>query len=98
MPSFLAYSILDEMESELEVTNFIMSSKGHAQLVDKAGQVYNRHKTNQDQTVIYWRCREHRKSGVTFCNGRVQTQGFYITKHVGIHSHPPPDEKLQIPV
>ena len=86
---------LDELDIEsLDVAQFIRSTKGQAQLVDKAGQIYNRHKTNQKQTIIYWRCREHKKAA---CNGRVQTQGFYITKYVGIHTHPPPEGQFQEP-
>ena len=80
---------------ELDVAQFIKSTKGHAQLVDKAGNIYNRHKTNSSQTVIYWRCTQHKKST---CFGRVQTQGFFITKYVNKHSHPPPEEQFQSPV
>ena len=88
---------LDELDSdiELDVAQFIKSTKGHAQLVDKAGNIYNRHKTNSSQTVIYWRCTQHKKST---CFGRVQTQGFFITKYVNKHSHPPPEEQFQSPV
>ena len=88
---------LDELDSdiELDVAQFIRSTKGQAQLVDKAGNIYNRHKTNSSQTIIYWRCTQHKKST---CFGRVQTQGFFITKYVNKHSHPPPEEQFQSPV
>ena len=78
----------------MEDAQFIKSTKGHAQLVDKSGYIYNRHKTNSKQTIIYWRCTQHKKAA---CYARVQTEGFYITKYVGTHSHPP-KEGFQIPV
>ena len=50
--------------------------RGHAQLVDKAGYVYNRHRTNGDGTVG-WCCRAKKKG----CKARILTNGIYILRH-----------------
>jgi hypothetical protein len=82
---------LDDLgDSELEVAQFIKSSKNCAQLVDKLGYIYNKHQRNTDGTLIWWKCREffNRKAEMK-CRARATTQGFYITKRTSVHTHQP---------
>ena len=73
----------------MERATFVTNFKGNTQVVDKAGQVYQKHYTKNEINTTYWRCREHKKS----CNGRVITQGIYVKTFGGFHNHFPPDMK-----
>ena len=75
---------------DLEEAQFVKSSRGHAQLVDKLGFIYNKHQSNSKGTLIWWKCREffNRKSEMK-CRARATTQGFYITKRTSVHTHQP---------
>ena len=75
---------------DLEEAQFVKSSRGHAQLVDKLGFIYNKHQGNAKGTLIWWKCREffNRKSEMK-CRARATTQGFYITKRTNVHTHQP---------
>jgi len=77
-------------KDELEEAQFVKSSRGHAQLVDKLGFIYNKHQSNAKGTLIWWKCREFfsRKSEMK-CRARATTQGFYITKRTNVHTHQP---------
>ena len=70
----------------LDVAQFMRSSKGHPQLVDKAGFIYNKHRTNKDG-LIFWSCRDFKRSD---CRARVHTKGFHIIKYQKEHSHDQP--------
>ena len=85
------YLILDYSEE----AQFVKSARGHAQLVDKLGYVYNKHQSNKQGTLIWWKCREFfsRKTEVR-CRARATTEGFFITKHTNVHTHPPQVEAL----
>ena len=71
---------------DLEVAHFMRSTKGHAQLVDKSGYIYNKHRTNASG-IIFWSCREDKRWG---CKARVHTEGFHIIKYCNQHSHEQP--------
>ena len=78
-------------DSELEVAQFIKSSKNCAQLVDKLGYIYNKHQRNTDGTLIWWKCKEFQRNKTEIrCRARCTTKGFYITKKTNVHTHPPP--------
>ena len=83
---------LDDLgDSELEVAEFIKSSKNCAQLVDKLGYIYNKHQRNTDGTLIWWKCKEFQRNKTEIrCRARCTTKGFYITKKTNVHTHPPP--------
>jgi len=83
---------LDDLgDSELEVAQFIKSSKNCAQLVDKLGYIYNKHQRNTDGTLIWWKCKEFQRNKTEIrCRARCTTKGFYITKKTNVHTHPPP--------
>ena len=84
--------LLDDLgDSELEVAQFIKSSKNCAQLVDKLGYIYNKHQRNTDGTLIWWKCKEFQRNKTEIrCRARCTTKGFYITKKTNVHTHPPP--------
>jgi len=73
-------------KDDLEVAHFMRSTKGHAQLVDKSGYIYNKHRTNASG-IIFWSCREDKRWG---CKARVHTEGFHIIKYCNQHSHEQP--------
>jgi hypothetical protein len=79
---------------DLEEAQFIQSFRGHAQLVDKIGYIYNKHQTNKDGTIIWWRCKEFHKKSLTRCRARATTEGFFITGHSNTHTHPPQSDIL----
>ena len=83
------FHFLDHLE---DVAEFVESNRGHAQLVDKSGYIYNKQQTNQTSGMTYWKCREHRKLA---CKARAQTRGYYILKYLNPHSHNPSEEVLQ---
>ena len=62
---------------------FIRSTKGGAQLKDKAGYIYNKCRTNSNGS-IYWSCCDKRRYR---CKARAHTEGFYIIGYVNEHSH-----------
>jgi len=74
-------------KDDLEVAHFMRSTKGHAQLVDKSGYIYNKHRTNASSGIIFWSCREDKRWG---CKARVHTEGFHIIKYCNQHSHEQP--------
>ena len=78
----IKFNFLDD----LEVAHFMRSTKGHAQLVDKSGYIYNKHRTNASG-IIFWSCREDKRWG---CKARVHTEGFHIIKYCNQHSHEQP--------
>ena len=77
---------LDDLgDSELEVAEFIKSSKNRAQLVDKLGYIYNKHQRNTDGTLIWWKCKEFQRNKTEIrCRARCTTKGFYITKKTNV--------------
>ena len=76
---------------QLEVAQFIMSSKGHAQLVDKLGYIYNKHQNSQNGITVWWKCSEYYKQRPATCKARATTEGFSITKFTNSHTHSPPE-------
>ena len=71
---------------DLEVAHFMRSTKGHAQLVDKSGYIYN--KTKIRRNLQNWECISRQKLK---CHARAQTSGLHIVQIKGEHSHPIPD-------
>ena len=72
----------------LDDAQFIVSRRGHAQLVDKAGYIYNKH--HLPGKKVWWKCSEYHKKQFD-CKARATTEGSYITKYSNCHTHPVPE-------
>ena len=57
--------------------------------MDSLGHVYSKHKCNASKTKTYWKCGRRLKLEDWKCPARVTTEGIYIIKRVGEHSHLP---------
>ena len=86
---FVSKAILNLFSDDFEMGKFITREKGNPQLLDTLGYSYNRHKSNLSKTKVYWRCSQMR---LFKCMARATTEGNFIVKHVGEHSHLVVDE------
>ena len=75
-------SIKSEFEEE---ACFVKGARGAANLLDKQGYAYHKHKISSDSSKIHWICPYRRKNQ---CKGRATTEGFKIIK-LSEHNHPP---------
>ena len=73
----------------LDDAQFIVSRRGNAQLVDKAGYIYNKHHVPGKK--VWWKCVESKKKQFRDCKARATTEGFYITQYTNVHTHPVPE-------
>ena len=65
----------------LDEAEFIPSSKGGAQLVDKSGYIYNKKGINIDGQIIFWDCRRKRYK----CRAMIHSKGPFIIKYINEH-------------
>ena len=68
----------------MEEATFLRSQKGQPILMDREGFLYCANR--KTDTRIYWKCQCAKKKG---CRGRAMTEGFFITKKSGEHTHQP---------
>ena len=76
--------------SFLDVPQFIVSSRGHYQLVDSRGYIYSKERTINSKT--HWEC-TYRSAQRTKCSARVSTIDLKIVKYKSEHNHLPPPAK-----
>ena len=77
---FTDVTILKSIKSECgDEVRFVKSTRGAANLMDKQGHVYYKHKNSPDSSKIHWDCRDRRKY---HCHGRATTEGFKIVKFI----------------
>jgi len=89
----LIFPWLNLLLDGVDEAQFIKSRNGHAQLVDKAGYVYNKHQSSQSGKgkKVWWKCVESKKKQFRDCKARATTEGFYITQYTNVHTHPVPE-------
>ena len=80
---------LNLFADNFEMGKFISSKRGHPYLLDTSGYLYSRHKSNHSATRVYWKCSQ---KATTKCMARATTEGSFIVKHVGKHTHLAGDE------
>ena len=91
-PFLLKMFLLNLLLDGVDEAQFIVSRRGHAQLVDKTGYVYIKHQSCKSGTEkkVWWKCSESKKKQFSDCKARATTEGFYITKYTNVHTHPAP--------
>jgi len=70
--------------TDKEEATFLRSQKGQPLLMDRAGYLYCANRKTDKR--IYWKCQNFRKKN---CKARALTEGFFVTKKSGFHTHQP---------
>ena len=74
---------LNLFADDFEMAKFTSNKHGNPMLLDTVGYTYNRHKSNQSATRVYWKCSQVQND----CRARATTEGIFIIKHIGEHIH-----------
>ena len=77
--------------SDLDVPQFIVSPRGHYQLVDSRGFIYSKERTIKSKT--HWEC-TYRSTQRTKYSARLSTIDLKIVKYSREHNHLPPPSRI----
>ena len=75
------------LDSDLDLPRFIVSPRGHYQVVDSRGYIYSNKGTVNSKK--YWEC-TNRIVNRTNCSARVSTIDSKIVRFTNEHNHLPP--------